>query len=418
MGYISSATTLTVLANLTTIGRQKLLTNSSSLITHFTLGDSDANYNAEYPLNSGEVPALAGGLSSSSGATNSLTNNFQLRSKLIRNIGQSTKKPVETSSSQVIAETKILSAQTISATSLSQRIINRNVIDGSASTTTNLFKSFGLPITTADKAYFTNVPYPKGFYNTALSGLNQDEVIVIAIPNDSYGEIIDGKSIKVQLETAGSAVTIYSTYQSTLTNQQTQDNNYWETSSELKFTSNSSNPQLIGMNKFGNNVAFLFSDDIAPPNQDPKKSWATGWQTFKPFSQNNKEQFNLTTNSELGKTADTCVGIAHLDKGFIIITDPTIVSGFDDSVSGSSATTVSFKSVTTEVSQKITCIVNRGEFGRSTNPTFSIDNNDIPRITEIALLDSSENIIAVAKMDRQIELAADQFMVLGVKIVV
>lgn len=418
MGFISSATSLTVIANLTTLGRQKLLMDSSNLITHFTLGDSDANYNAEYPLGSGEVPVVAGELSTTSGATNSLTNNFQLRSKLIRNSSKTTKKPVESTSSQVVAKTSILSAQTISATSLYQAVIDRTTTTGTASTTTNLFKTFGLPISLADKTYFTTVPYPDGFANTALSGINQDQAVIIGIPNASYGELIDGKSIKVVLNAGGSAFTIYSTYQSTLTNQQTQDNNYVETSSELKFVRNSSNPQLIGMNKFSNNVSFLFCDTIAKPNEDTTKSWSTGWNTFKPFSQGQKEQFNLRTNSNLSKTGDTCVGVAYLDKGFIVITHPTIVAGFDATTSGCSATTVSYKSVTTEVSQKITCIVSRGEFGTSTNATFSSDNNDVPRITEIALLDSAENIIAVAKMDRQVELSADQFMVIGVKIAV
>lgn len=418
MGYINTATTLTLFANLTTIGRQKLLTNSSNLITHFALGDSDANYTAEYPLESGEIPVIAGALSSSSGATNSLNNNFVLRSKLIRNSTQTTKKPVESSSTRVLSNNVKLDNQVISGSSLTQEVIDRTVIDGTASTTTNLFKSFNLPITTADKAYFSTVPYSNGFADTALSGLNQDEIIIIGIPNSSYGEIIDGKSIKLEVESGGSGYTLYSTYQSSLTNLQTQDNNYYETSNALKFNSNSSNPQLVGMNKFGNNVSFLFSDEIAPPNQDPTKSWATGWNTFKPYSMGGKEQFNLTTNSNINKTADTCVGVAYLDKGFIVITDPTIVSSFDDSTSGSSATTVSFKSVTTEVSQKITCIVNRGEFGKSTNPTFSSDNNDTPRISEVTLLDDSENIIAVAKMDRQLELSTDQFLALGVKIVV
>lgn len=423
MGFISSATSLTVLANLTTIGRQKLLMNSSNLITHFMLGDSDANYNVEYPLITGQVPVVAGELSTSSGATNSLTNNFQFRSKLIRGIydgvtTQNTKKLVEASSSNVVAETKILPQQVISGSSLSYNIVNRMNIDGTGYTTTNLFKSFSLPITTADKSYFTTVPYPNGFMDTALSGINQNEVLIIGIPNNSYGEVIDGKTLKIELNSGGSAYTIYSTYQATLTNQQTQDNNIRETSNELTFKQNSNNPQLVGMNKFGNNVSFLFSDEIAPPNQDSGNSWSTGWNTFKPFSQGLKEQFNLRTNTNLSQTADTCVGIAHLDKGFIIITDPTIVSGFDTSLSGSSATTITFKSVTTEVSQKITCIVNRGEFGTSTNPTFSSDNMDIPRITEIGLLDSTGAIIAVAKMDYQIELATDMFLALGVKIVV
>lgn len=424
MGFIDSATTLTLVANLTTIGRQKLLTNSTNLITHFTLGDSDANYNAEYPLNSGFIPTVSGELTNISGATNSLTNNFQLRSKLIKGVSsdgmsQVTKKAVEPSSVNVISQNKPLPRQTISGSTLYQTLINRTDLNGTSSSLTNLFKSFNLPITLADETYFTTVPYPNGFSNTALSGINQDKIVVIGIPNEYYGELIDGKSIKVDLTVSdgksGRAYTIYSTYQRSLTNDQTQDNNLIETSPDLKFKQNANNPQLVGMNKFGNNVAFLFSDLIAKPNQDSTKSWATGYDTFKPFSLNNKEQFNLVTNSNLSYTADTCVGIAYLDSGFIVITHPDIVNYFSTGLT--SATTVSFESVTTEVSQKLTCIINRGEFGTSTNPTFSSANKDVPRITEVALLDSTNTIIAVAKTDRPIEVSTDMFLAVGIKII-
>jgi len=429
MGFITSANTLTVTAKLTTIGRQKLLVNSSNLITHFALGDSDANYNVEYPLTTGEIPSLAGDLTSISATTGGIDNGYQLRSKLIRgtvsstggvSTRQNTKKPVETSSTMVVAEKKWIGKKTLSGATLTQEIIDRTNITGTAYTKTNLFKSFNLPITDADKAYFSTVTYPNGFKNTALENINQDKVLVINIPNEYYGELIDGKSLKLDITvsgvTADTIYTVYSTYQRSLSSLQTQDNNYKETSEDLKFKSNSENPQLVGYNKLGNNVSFLFCDDIAKPNQSGLKSWATGYDTFKPYSQNSKELFNLTTSSSISKTADTAVGIAYLDKGFIVITSPTIVNYFTDELS--TATTVTFNSVSTEVSQKVTCIVNRGEFGLSTNPTFNKTANDKPRITEIVLLDSTDNIIAGAKLDRQQELPNDGFLALGVKIVV
>lgn len=421
MGFINSADTLTVLAKLTTIGRQRLLLNSNSLISYFSLGDSDANYNVEYPLTTGELPVLAGDLTLSSGATNSMNNNFELRSKLIKGSitttnlsSQNTKKLVESSSSNIVAEKKWLDYITISGDSLYQKIIDRTDVSGTGNTLSNLFKSFNLPITEADKNYFNTAPYPNGFKNTALSGINQDEVLIVSIPKENYGELIDGKSIKSTIDTTGGTYTLYSTYQKTLTNNATQDNNYIETSEDLKYRRNLDNPQLVGKNKFGNNISFLFSDDVAKPNQDPTNSWSTGYNTFKPFTLKNKKQFNLITNTNTSTTADTAVGIAYLDKGFIVITHPDIVSGFVDS--GSTATTVSFKSLTTEVSQKVTCLIKRGEFGVSTNPTFEI--GDVPRISEIALLDNTNAIIAVAKLDKHIQLSKDMFLAIGVKIVV
>jgi hypothetical protein len=115
MGFINSADTLTVLAKLTTIGRQRLLLNSSSLISYFSLGDSDANYNVEYPLTTGQIPVLGGDLTTTSAATNSMDNNYELRSKLIKGsttvqtlTTQNTIKLVEASSSAIIADKKWL----------------------------------------------------------------------------------------------------------------------------------------------------------------------------------------------------------------------------------------------------------------------------------------------------------------------
>jgi hypothetical protein len=40
----------TLIAKLTPLGRQLLVTSNNTLITSFSLGDSDANYNALLPL--------------------------------------------------------------------------------------------------------------------------------------------------------------------------------------------------------------------------------------------------------------------------------------------------------------------------------------------------------------------------------
>jgi hypothetical protein len=58
-------------------------------------------------------------------------------------------------------------------------------------------------------------------------------------------------------------------------------------------------------------------------------SWGTGYGTVKPFSLNNKLLYNLQTNSNIGVSADTMVGVAYLDKGLIVITDPTIIANYE-----------------------------------------------------------------------------------------
>ena len=60
MGYNTSATTITLTAKLTPIGRQRLVSTNNSLVVGFALGDSDANYNTPLLLGSGQIPAEAG----------------------------------------------------------------------------------------------------------------------------------------------------------------------------------------------------------------------------------------------------------------------------------------------------------------------------------------------------------------------
>ena len=49
---------------------------------------------------------------------------------------------------------------------------------------------------------------------------------------------------------------------------------------------------------------------MRPNGGNPSLSWSTGYNTLKPFSINQKQLYNLTTNTNLAKSADTCVGIA------------------------------------------------------------------------------------------------------------
>jgi hypothetical protein len=151
---------------------------------------------------------------------------------------------------------------------------------------------------------------------------------------------------------------------------------------------------------------------MTPNGGDPSLSWGTGYNTSRPFSYNSKKTYNYQTNSNLGLTADTLVGIAYLDKGLLVITDPTIVNNYV--ASAATASTISFDSVSTSVNQIITCIADRGEFGSSTNPTFEF--NNIPRISEVGLYDDFGNLIAYAKPDRQITKNINEFLALSIKI--
>ena len=107
------------------------------------------------------------------------------------------------------------------------------------------------------------------------------------------------------------------------------------------------------------------------------------------------------------------MGIAYLDKGMLVITEPTIVDAFDVS---SSATSVTINSVSTNVIQNVTCIAGRGEFGSSSNPTWST--GDPVRVTELGLYDDLNRLIAYGKFDRQVTKTKDGFMSFGIKITV
>ncbi len=398
MGFNSTANTTTLTAKLTPLGRQRLVSTNNGLITTFSLGDSDANYYAALPLSTGEVPSAGGDIGPNSTNSNSTAQNAQLKSTLIVNPSGASRKAVETQSSTISTESVNIGVTTISGSNITQVSINRN--DSSTDSYVNLFYSFGLPLTSTDDTKFTGTTFANGGYSdTALSGFAQTQILVFALNNANYGDVLDGKTIRFTLPTSAGTYTMYSTFQSKGTQNKVEDGNIRDTSPTA--------------NNFGPNVAMLFSDSIMTPNGgDPTLSWATGYNTVKPFSVNNKRLYNLQTNSNLALTADTAVGIAYLDKGILVITNPTIVAAYD-SVTATGAS-VTFNSVSTNVFQNITCIANRGEFGSSTNVTFS--SSDTPRISEIGLYDSFGNLIAVGKTDRHITKNVNEIKVFNVKI--
>ena len=98
----------------------------------------------------------------------------------------------------------------------------------------------------------------------------------------------------------------------------------------------------------------------------------------------------------------------------MVITDPTIVNDFVIGGTGSTATTLTFDHARSTVSQQITCIAERGEFGVSTNGSWS--SGDVPRITEIGLFDGSGTLIAIAKLNRSYEKVVDDMVAFNVTI--
>ena len=155
------------------------------------------------------------------------------------------------------------------------------------------------------------------------------------------------------------------------------------------------------------------------------------------------------------ESGDKPVGIAYLDKGFLVITDPDIVEWFFFSGSSSGATgypygsqgegsytgmtQVTFTSSTSarcefftfekEWMLSVDCVANNGEFFVTENVTASPELQNgaggaltpVPGvfsltggtqdyssyITEVGLYDSQDNLLAIAKPDRPIAKAAN-----------
>ena len=69
MGFQASATSVTIRARLTKLGREEILKKNNSIFSHFILGDSDANYYTSEPLPTGTVPVNSGNLAFITGSS-------------------------------------------------------------------------------------------------------------------------------------------------------------------------------------------------------------------------------------------------------------------------------------------------------------------------------------------------------------
>lgn len=124
----------------------------------------------------------------------------------------------------------------------------------------NLFSSLRLPISNTQKQQYRAL-----FTGTGLAPLaSVSKVVVVEIPKSSYGELIDGKSIELQIPvTAGAAtgtasVNCYSTFYgfNPDLNAQLSDQNILSSIFGVEPTSD---------NEFNTNIAYLFSNEIRRP---------------------------------------------------------------------------------------------------------------------------------------------------------
>jgi hypothetical protein len=431
MGFISSANTVSITAKLTLAGRQRLLTQSNQILTHFVIGDSDANYQTSGILSSGLVPSNSGDLGENGGVNDNIDVGVGIKNKLYLSNTQITIKSVESGSNVITNTTIPLGETVVSGNNLTYTVIDKN---DKTSSFTNYFESLRLPILESKKNLFTGTTSTRGgWLDTAFSGLATNKVLMVVANNDSYGELIDGKTIKTTLPivtgyTSGGEATGITTYDcySTFVN----SGQYSLVQLDARYKDGS----VFTNGLFGTDfpVSYMVSDNVQRPNNDSDKSWATGYDEFKPFSVNYKQLINTKTVAPTGINVDKVIGVAYLDKGILAFTDPTIVNNIAIDFTGDTETgtvtndlgfyyysggtfNTTVDSVVNNLVQNVICIAGRGEFFRSTNPT--IDINDEVRITEIGITDVTGEVLAIGKADRQIIKKKNDFVIFDVQVI-
>ena len=432
MGFQASATSVTIRARLTKLGREEILKKNNSIFSHFILGDSDANYYTSEPLPTGTVPVNSGNLAFITGSSSdNIASGVGVNSKLYRTISPRTQKKVEPNSTTITPITRQIGETTVSGSNLTYLTISKSA---TTSEFTNLFRSLSLPILSSRKQTFTATTSTNGGWaDTAFSGIGGNPVLLSVINNDDYADLIDGKTIKMSLPIASGYTTdgnvtgvtnynIYSTFPKTNIKLSNLDNQYRD---------NSALPTSLFGSQF--DVSYLVSDEIQKPNNDLTKSWATGYDTNKPFSVNGKELVNVNAVPSTGIVADKIIGVAYLEKGILAFTDPTIVNNIVVDFTGDTETNtetnslglyyytggtynVTVDAIENTVLQSLLCIAGRNEFYKSQNETIGMGDNI--RLSEIAICDVAGDILAIGKFDRQVIKKKNDFVVMDIQIVV
>lgn len=335
--------------------------------------------------------------------------------------------------------------KTVNSSGLTYTLCDRTDL---LSSEANYFLSFRLPHTESTLSTGSTL----SLQNPQLQQLNVDKIVIAPIPRIEYSELIDGRSVtflvpQLSGTSAVSGITVVSSTYTELTKSQ--------------------NSPLLG-----NNVAFLFSDDINLPRTGTTSNgvasvtpWATRatWNVFpfvnrpqahaytdlaaadintdqRPWSGVNLAVSAVTesypTNTNQGYNYDIPVGYVVLDKGFMVLTHPSIVDNipWDQGYqlytntpntgttpattniyfTGTSASQVTFNDISINFRTSVVCLALPTEFVFSTNPSWNLQYNldelnngtngfDPVQVTEIGLYNKNNELIAVAKLDRPVE---------------
>lgn len=306
---------------------------------------------------------------------------------------------------------------------------------------TNYFMSFNLPI----EYDVLQSGSTLSLSNPEIFQLNVDKIAIVPIPREYYDELIDGRSITftVPQNNNGITATGKTVVSSTYSALQKRDNN------------------VI----LGNNIAFLFSDDVNKPytgktngatiNHTASTTWnptsfvdrpaAVPYSDLVPASDINTDQrpFNSVkyavpvsstypTSTNQGYNYDVPVGFVALDKGFLVLTHPELVNNipwalgknlYSNTSNPTSATTniyfsavseATFTDINISYKTSVVCIGMPGEFYFTNNPSWDLNKNaqefnngtnnfDSIFVSEVGLYNRIGELIAIAKISEPIE---------------
>jgi hypothetical protein len=229
---------------------------------------------------------------------------------------------------------------------------------------------------------------------------------------------------------------------------QTLNKNGW---TKLNAGQSSINPTVYGTTTSPKNITFTFktraTNDLL---------WNV-WSATNKFptieadeSKNSYAIYNkINLNGNFLSSPDKPVGILYNDKGFAVITDPTLVAGFRYSAgtssgfngiasgspynsginfakiyfTGTSESNSQFESITTEFVQNIVCLANANEFVSTTNSTYEGAYSDTATekpvfITSVGLWNEAGELIGIGKLSEPVKKLPNTIVPFNVRLVI
>ena len=329
--------------------------------------------------------------------------------------------------------------KTLNGSGLSYSLCDRT---SSTEKNSNYFMSFNLPVTYSALASGSTL----ALNNPEIFQINVDTIVIVPIPREYYNEFIDGRSMIFTVpQVSGATMSAKTLVSSTYSTLQKRDSDIF----------------------LGNNLAFLFCDEINRPytgtsnsaesSHSTNSTWNVAPYTNRPAAvpysdldpidiNSDKRPFNsisyampvtstYPTNTNQGYNYDIPVGFVCLDKGFMIFTHPSIVNnipwtqGYQQitnvlNVSNNksdiyftaltSISETTFTDISVNFKTSAVCIGMPNEFYFTNNPSWDLHKNvqefsngtnnfDSVFMTEVGLYNVNNELIAVAKLSEPVE---------------